>query len=593
MPVVRSASNSLDLDDEDQSKYHYRAPSPPRRGTGHKRAQSGATTNATGRHLDVDDARGYDWRSKPAGAGSGLGDAGAEDDDDGDGTGYTQLRLDEDEDEEEIHAATEYLFADAYTGANGAPPGMNDDRPGATPLSQLATTKQLLTEGQKIAYVGLCSLAAKEMVRTLARVPGKETDEAAQSMEGWKLRIMARLYQHMDIEASGESGLFQLVEQSRRYRLNGAECISLCNFVHPIYSTEQSMIDSLAAHGVLSSDLAPALITTQTVPNPDYDPEAAREREEEQREEREKEEEKKREEREEQERERQRVEKEQQEALKHDRKEQEETPATAAEVEQAPPVAEKAEGKEADIGESEDDGDIGMSGEVPPPVYSAKAVERNLATTSKSAGDSSEADGDAGDGDLGAGAGTPTGAAPSTPKLSSVEMEAQPTPKRASVPLADPNTAAQAAADPARDPQNTLGLTSTPQAVEPPPSALEGVTTQISSADESITLDIRWTVLCDLFLVLTADSVYDARSRVLLERVAETLGLSWMDVTKFEKRVTDALEIEEGVESLKDASVMDRRAALAKRKRLVMMGLATVGECFRSCLLPLARRQAF
>ncbi len=81
---------------------------------------------------------------------------------------------------------------------------------------------------------------------------------------------------------------------------------------------------------------------------------------------------------------------------------------------------------------------------------------------------------------------------------------------------------------------------------------LDGVTTSISSADATITLDLRWTVLCDLFLVLTADMSNDARSRVLLERVASYLCLTWMDVTQFEKRVTDALEIEEGVESLSD-----------------------------------------
>jgi hypothetical protein len=85
-------------------------------------------------------------------------------------------------------------------------------------------------------------------------------------------------------------------------------------------------------------------------------------------------------------------------------------------------------------------------------------------------------------------------------------------------------------------------------------------------------------VLCDLFLVLTADSVYDARSRVLLEEVAEQLGLSWMDVTKFEKRVTDALEIEEGVAgSLRGKKAVRKRAEMARKRRMVMMGLATVG----------------
>src|SRR5882762_562549 len=35
---------------------------------------------------------------------------------------------------------------------------------------------------------------------------------------------------------------------------------------------------------------------------------------------------------------------------------------------------------------------------------------------------------------------------------------------------------------------------------------IPGVTTTLSSADEKVTLDIRWTILCDLFLILFADS---------------------------------------------------------------------------------------
>ena len=56
------------------------------------------------------------------------------------------------------------------------------------------------------------------------------------------------------------------------------------------------------------------------------------------------------------------------------------------------------------------------------------------------------------------------------------------------------------------------------------------MTTSLSSADQNVTLDVRWTVLC----ILIADSVYDARSRVLLEQVALKLGLGWLDVVKFE-----------------------------------------------------------
>lgn len=67
---------------------------------------------------------------------------------------------------------------------------------------------------------------------------------------------------------------------------------------------------------------------------------------------------------------------------------------------------------------------------------------------------------------------------------------------------------------------------------------------QLPSTDK-IDIDLRWTVLCDLFLVLIADSIYDARSRVLLERVGKDLDVPWIDICRFEKRVTDALEMQQ------------------------------------------------
>jgi len=109
------------------------------------------------------------------------------------------------------------------------------------------------------------------------------------------------------------------------------------------------------------------------------------------------------------------------------------------------------------------------------------------------------------------------------------------------------------------------------------PNAMPGVTTALSSVDKDVTLDIRWTVLCDLFLILIADSVYDARSRVLLENVASKLGLGWLDMVKFESRVTEALEIQEGVEKMEHQELIDGRQKAARKKRYVMMGLATLG----------------
>ena len=109
------------------------------------------------------------------------------------------------------------------------------------------------------------------------------------------------------------------------------------------------------------------------------------------------------------------------------------------------------------------------------------------------------------------------------------------------------------------------------------PESVPGVSTTLSAADKDVTLDIRWTVLCDLFLILIADSVYDARSRVLLELVAFILGLGWLDVVRFEQRVTEALEIQESIDKLEQKDVIDGRMKAAKKRRYAMLGLATLG----------------
>lgn len=96
---------------------------------------------------------------------------------------------------------------------------------------------------------------------------------------------------------------------------------------------------------------------------------------------------------------------------------------------------------------------------------------------------------------------------------------------------------------------------------------------------KNLDIDLRWTVLCDLFLVLIADSVYDSRSRELFERVGKYLAVDWLESCRFEKRVTDALEMQEQAdkENWNEDEHMVARARRARNKRLAFMGLATVG----------------
>lgn len=549
MPVVRqSGSSSSASSDDDGSNpsqsrrsknkkysvahsYRHGTSSSSMRASNKTGLASGAT-NATGRHLNVDDARGYDWRAKPKTAeeeqraskskkkaskgflgrkkkpegsessSSSSLDSDDEEVDDGGIKGYTQLRFDDDPDLENLDAATDYLF----TGGAGTD---NLGRIDATPQSQLNTTKSLLSEGQKIAYVGLVSLSAKSIIRQLQRVPGKELKAAISSAEEWRLRVMARIFQHMDIETG-----------------------------------EQLMIESLAEHGVLSQDLSPSLITTQTVENPDFDPQAALEREEEQQ------------------REDERAKEMQERDETHTEADPHITGSAITEGSESLPEAE-----DSAIREETHTTDVETS-----PGINQNHLKPAQETVST---DESATQGvQALHGDIVV-----------SQRSSSLNVEPDSTvqgvlQQRDDIPQptkVDPNTATRIETNDNTD-TTPLGLTNQPQTIEKLPSALDGVTTELSSADKTITLDLRWTVLCDLFLVLTADSVYDSRSRVLLEKVAEELGLTWMDVTKFEKRVTDALEIEEGVSgSLKGKKAVRKRAEMARRRRLVMMGLATVG----------------
>ncbi|KAH9950963.1 DUF726-domain-containing protein [Amylocystis lapponica] len=371
MPVVRQDDFALGLDEEDQKKYHYVPPDK-------KETSSGTASNATGNLLDVD-YQGQEWRAKV----------------DQNESEYTRLRINEEDESDEVHLRTRYLF---------------DEDKAMTPLSQMQATKDLLTEAQRIAYVGLCALTSREMTDKLKAVKRKELKKAIENTELWALKIMGRLYYHMELATE-----------------------------------EQKMIDSLAAHGIHAKDLVPPLMTTHTVANPEYDPaEALRQAEE----------------------------------------------RTVLSV----TLPDELENESIDVAD---------------PAPSS---------------------------------------APTTPKQP--DTQTKDTPKV---------------------------VQTTAKVLEDTSESVPGVSTHLSAADKNVTLDIRWTVLCDLFLILIADSVYDARSRVLLENVALKLGLGWLDVVKFERRVTEALEIQEGVENLEQKDIIDDVQKATRKRRYMMLGLATIG----------------
>lgn len=299
----------------------------------------------------------------------------------GAGKGYTRVLMDDDaESVTSMDENTQYLFRETQTGTS-----MMDDDEARDAMSQMQATKDLLTEGQRIAYVGIVRLEMAEFVKEMeslesTRRTKKDVGFAIEAMRMWGQKMMLRLYGHMDISAQ-----------------------------------EQVMIEQLAEHGVVPSDLTPALQVNARVQNPMADYASTR----------------------------------------------------------------------GSISSPRPDSFNDEKGTDTPPPYEANV-----------------------NGDV--------------PEVQT-------------------------------------------------PSQLP--------TTSKIDIDLRWTVLCDLFLILIADSIYDARSRVLLERVAKSLNITWIDICRFEKKVTDALEMQQAAEkeNWNEDEHMESRRKRALKKRYLMMGLATVG----------------
>jgi len=170
MPVLRSqdvetkATTSMfdldaqdDEDDKRKMRSTYSRPAPLRLAanpsdSAYSAGGAPATGNATGKLVENEEG----------------GPTGLREKEDLDEMDYTRLELDDDPEEDEISMRTQYLF---------------NEETSMTPLSQMQQTKTLLTEGQRIAYVGLSRLVAREMVQTLALAAkgAKELEPARES----------------------------------------------------------------------------------------------------------------------------------------------------------------------------------------------------------------------------------------------------------------------------------------------------------------------------------------------------------------------------------------------------------------------------
>lgn len=121
----------------------------------------------------------------------------------GAGKGYTRVQLDEDAlSATSMDDNTNYLFK-----ASGTDEVIEDDEL-RDASAQLKATKDLLTEGERIAYVGVTRLTLARMVKELDDVEAtkgtkKELKVAVESMKMWSQGMMLRLYAHMEIDTSG------------------------------------------------------------------------------------------------------------------------------------------------------------------------------------------------------------------------------------------------------------------------------------------------------------------------------------------------------------------------------------------------------
>lgn len=96
--------------------------------------------------------------------------------------------------------------------------------------------------------------------------------------------------------------------------------------------------------------------------------------------------------------------------------------------------------------------------------------------------------------------------------------------------------------------------------------------------------DLRWVLICDLFLILLSDGYYDSRSRTLLIKFAVYLNVTRLEVRQFERRLVESLEMDtssktiEGREDkLRDHLFIEKHIQKNKKKRLAYIGLATLG----------------
>ncbi|KAI9280604.1 hypothetical protein BC943DRAFT_330745 [Umbelopsis sp. AD052] len=375
---------------------------------------------------------------------------------------------------------------------------------------RIQETKDVFTDTQKIAYVGLCAVTSLEVVH---ECHGKDFAYARMSAGNWQRKVIRSLYMHMDISSEGKA-IF-----GSHYGTWG------CLFMPPPSITEISMIESLAKHNILPTDLVHQFTSqgeTTTVPvGPMHKVELDSN-----------------------------VKKDKPEIVIDDM-----TTVCGGDGDQAP---------EKSLSDLENS------------VNLDNRPETNLSETPDDKG----SDADSVDAQVGENA-TDDNADNDTTSVRS-DRPASDTSSR---------TVGFDHDDTTKTEDTTLDSKPTDPIVE------EG-------KPQELVVDLRWTVVCDLVILCLSMNNYDARSRVFIRKIASYLSLEWPEVIAFERRISEYLaqndpswETEsemsfmttgsdettmtnatsEFAVSHKNDAMRTSRNKQQKKKRYIMMGLATLG----------------
>ncbi|KAG0359404.1 hypothetical protein BG005_000878 [Podila minutissima] len=376
------------------------------------------------------------------------------------------------------------------------------DTPASKPCD-IDASKDMLTEGQAFAYVGLCLVTANTLFQALE---GKETAHAKESLESFVSKLINRLYKHLEIDANTQRTIAQLPQMM----IQPEDLLEtfVADGTQRVVSAQQVDQAGLSSTSSSSAPNSPTIAT-------------------------------------------------------HRRHFSNASQSSLSQV-HLPPQSESnfVSGNSSSTGGSSS---ISRSSACSSSSVSVSSLPRE-STSSKRSEES----------------------------FANVPLDAASTPapvSASSTTLADSGNSVSSEQTLTNEP-SSLGpspspsppprpISTTPHRTPSPLHSRMSTSSQrtISSlSNRAITVDLRWTLIADLFLIAISDSVYDSRARVLLKTVGRHLGLEWQEIVLFEKSIMKQLQQQSAVTSdgLLKPDTKSRNDESRKR-RMIMMGLATVG----------------